>query len=151
MTADAWIDSVTEQNRRANDLGLVVLLGPAGLYAGIAIVNATLIGASQRRRQNRLVALLGATPDQVRRAAVWQAGLTSGAGLLLGIATTVLIGGMTRHAVVRDLADAPRHVDVPMTVPWLPLGAIALTCLLLACLAGVAGARKSGRVPEAAA
>ena len=120
QTADEWIDSVTAETRSANNLGLVVLLGPAGLYAGIAIVNATLIGASQRRRQNRLVALLGATPDQVRRAAIWQAGLTSGAGLLLGAATTVMIGAMTRLAIVRDLADAPGRVDVPMTVPWLP-------------------------------
>ena len=45
----------------ANKLGLWVLLGPAGLYAGIAIVNAVLIGASQRRRQLRTIALLGAT------------------------------------------------------------------------------------------
>src|SRR5215217_6947228 len=38
-TADEWIDSVTAQTRKANNLGLVVLLGPAGLYAGIAIIN----------------------------------------------------------------------------------------------------------------
>ena len=55
---------------------------------------------------------------------------------------------MTRLAIVRDLADAPRHVDVPMTVPWLPLGAIAVTCLLLACLAALAGARTHSPRPQ---
>jgi putative ABC transport system permease protein len=144
-TADRWVDAVTEQNRSANDLGLLVLLGPAGLYAGIAIVNATLIGASQRRREHRLVALLGATPDQVRRTAVWEAALTSGAGLLLGAATTVLVGAMARHAIVRDLAGRVAPADIPMTVPWLPLGATAGTCLLLAALAALSSRGRVSR------
>lgn len=51
LDADDWIDATGEQTRQGNNVGLVILLGPAGLYAAIAIVNATLIGASQRRRQ----------------------------------------------------------------------------------------------------
>ena len=51
LTADAWIDETDEQTRAGNELGLWVLLGPAGLYAAIAIVNSVLVGASQRRAQ----------------------------------------------------------------------------------------------------
>jgi putative ABC transport system permease protein len=139
LTAEEWIDDVAASTRRANNLGLVVLLGPAGLYAAIAIVNATLIGATQRRRQHELVHLLGATPDQVRRAAAWQAALVTGAGLLLGGLTTAFLGWLVRHAIARDLAGT--GVDVPMTVPWLPLAAIAGTCGLLALAAALAGVR----------
>lgn len=147
LTAEEWIDDVSASTRRANNLGLVVLLGPAGLYAAIAIVNATLIGAAQRRRQHELVHLLGATPDQVRRSAVWQSAFVTGAGLLLGGLTTGFLGWLVRHAIGRDLAGT--GVDVPMTVPWLPLGAIAATCAGLALAAALAGVR--GHTPVRAA
>jgi putative ABC transport system permease protein len=140
LPADAWVDRTAAESRHANDLGLLILLGPAGLYAAIAIVNATLIGSAQRRRQRRLVALLGATPAQVRRTALWQAGLTTAAGLLLGGATTVLLGWVVRQAISRDLAGHP----VATTVPWGPLVAVAGLCVALALVAGltaVAGRR----------
>jgi putative ABC transport system permease protein len=132
-----WIDATTAQTRQGNNLGLTILLGPAGLYAAIAIVNATLIGASQRRRQRDLVQLLGASPDQVRRAAIWQAALVCGTGLLLGGATTALLGGLVRRAITADLSG----FAVPLTVPWLPLLGIAVTCLLLTVAAAAAGIR----------
>jgi putative ABC transport system permease protein len=137
LDADDWIDSAAARTRQANNLGLTVLLGPAGLYAAIAIVNATLIGASHRRRQRDLIQLLGATADQVRRSAIWQAVLVCGTGLLLGGATTVLLGWMVRRAVTADLGDA----GVPFTIPWLPLLGIAVTCLLLTVAAAKAGIR----------
>ena len=55
-TADDWIDAPRRRPAGPTTSASTILLGPAGLYAAIAIVNATLIGASQRRRQNRLVA-----------------------------------------------------------------------------------------------
>ncbi|MEU7751323.1 FtsX-like permease family protein [Micromonospora sp. NPDC049101] len=132
-----WIDATTAQTRQANNLGLTILLGPAGLYAAIAIVNATLIGGSQRRRQRDLVQFLGATPDQVRRAAIWQAALVCGTGLLLGGATTVLLGWLVRRAITADLVG----IAVPITIPWLPLLGIGVTCLLLTVAAAAAGIR----------
>ena len=77
-----------QQTRAGNNLGLWVLLGPAGLYAAIAIVNSVLVGASQRRAQLRTVALLGATREQLRRMALWEAGLVGAAALLVGGAVT---------------------------------------------------------------
>ncbi|MGN9811772.1 FtsX-like permease family protein [Micromonospora sp. BQ11] len=132
-----WIDATTAQTRQANNLSLTILLGPAGLYAAIAIVNATLIGGSQRRRQRDLVQFLGATPDQVRRAAIWQAALVCGTGLLLGGATTVLLGWLVRRAITADLVG----IAVPITIPWLPLLGIGVTCLLLTVAAAAAGIR----------
>ena len=104
LTADAWIDEIDEQTRAGNNLGLWVLLGPAGLYAAIAIVNSVLVGASQRRAQLRTVALLGATREQLRRMALWEAGLVGGAALLVGGAVTALVGWTVRAATSADVA-----------------------------------------------
>jgi putative ABC transport system permease protein len=143
LTSGAWIDEVDERTRASNEIGLWVLLGPAGLYAGIAIVNAVLIGASQRRRQLRTVALLGATHDQLRRMAVWEAGSVGAAALLVGGAVVVFVGGLIRYATTRDVPS------VGLTVPWLPLAAIAVTCIGLAVAAALAGARQTVQRPRA--
>jgi putative ABC transport system permease protein len=139
LTSDAWIDHVDAQTRANNRLGLWVLLGPAGLYAAIAIVNAVLIGVSQRRRQLRTVALLGATDDQLRRTALWEAGLVGVAALLVGGAINGFVGWLIRYAITRDVAG------LTLTVPWLSLGAIVVVCAGLALVAALVGARGAAR------
>jgi putative ABC transport system permease protein len=136
VTADAWIDTVDGETRTANNLGLWVLLGPAGLYAAIAIVNATLIGAAQRRRQHHLVRLVGATGAQVRRTALWEAGFVGAAALLVGGLTTGFVGSLVRRSITQDVAD------VPLTVPWLALTTVGATCAALVLAAAAAGARR---------
>ncbi|MGW4155450.1 FtsX-like permease family protein [Micromonospora chersina] len=143
LAADDWIDRTAAATRRANTLGLTILLGPAGLYSALAIVNATLIGAAQRRRPHQLVRLLGATPRQVRRSALWQAALVTGAGLLLGAATTAFLGWLVRRATTADLAGT--GVAVPLTIPWPPLLGIAVVCVALAATAAVTGIPVSRR------
>ena len=139
LTADAWIDETDEQTRAGNELGLWVLLGPAGLYAAIAIVNSVLVGASQRRAQLRTVALLGATREQLRRMALWEAGLVGGAALLVGGAVTALVGWTVRAATTADVGDQP------FTVPWLPLTGIVATCVGLTMVAALVGSRRAVR------
>jgi putative ABC transport system permease protein len=135
LRADDWLDANDAASREANDVGLWVLIGPAGLYAAIAMVNATLIGASQRRQQDEVVRLLGATPRQVRRMAVWEAVLIGGTGLLVGGLITLFCGWVVRFAVTQDVDGAA------LTIPWLPMLGIGVTCLFLVVTAAVAGAR----------
>jgi putative ABC transport system permease protein len=137
LGSEAWIKEVDRETRAANDLGLWVLLGPAGLYSSIAIVNAILIGASQRRRQLQVTQLLGATRQQVRRMAVWEAGLVGAAALLVGGIVTGFVGWLVRRATTADAAE------VALTVPWLPLGAIALTCAGLVLVGALTGSRSA--------
>lgn len=136
LTGDAWIDQVDAQTRANNRIGLWVLLGPAGLYAAIAIVNAVLIGVAQRRTQLRTVALLGATGDQLRRTALWEAGLVGAAALLVGGAITGFVGWLIAYAITRDVSG------VALSVPWLPLGSIGVVCGGLALLAAPVGSAK---------
>ena len=137
LTADDWIDEVDQQTRAGNNLGLWVLLGPAGLYAAIAIVNSVLVGASQRRAQLRTVALLGATREQLRRMALWEAGLVGAAALLVGGAVTGLVGWTIRTSTSANVAEQP------FTLPWLPLAAIVATCAALTLVAALAGSRRA--------
>jgi putative ABC transport system permease protein len=136
VPAATWLRQVDSRNRTANEAALWVLLGPSGLYAGIAIVNAVLIGASQRRRQRRTLALVGATLGDLRAVSMWEAGLVAAAGLAVGLGTTVAFGWLVRQAIDRSVSHAP------MTIPWSPLGAVAGTCLLLTLVAALTGARR---------
>lgn len=135
LIADDWLDANDAASREANNVGLWVLIGPAGLYAAIAMVNVTLIGASQRRRQDAVVRLLGATPRQVRRMAVWEAVLIGGTGLLVGGLITLFCGWVVRFAVTQDIDGAA------LTIPWIPMLGIGVTCIFLVVTAAVAGAR----------
>jgi putative ABC transport system permease protein len=134
--ANDWIDEVDRDTRAANEIGLWVLLGPAALYAGIAIVNSVLMGSTQRRRQLRTVALLGATRGQRRRTAMWEAGLVGVAALIAGGAITACVGWLVRSAIVRQVPGAV------MTVPWLPLSAVLAVCLGLTLVAAAVGTRR---------
>ena len=135
LTADDWLDANDAASREANNVGLWVLIGPAGLYAAIAMVNATLIGASQRRQQDAVLRLLGATSRQVRRMAVWEAVLIGGTGLFVGALITLFCGWIVRFAVTQDIDGAA------LTIPWIPMLGIGVTCILLVVMAAVAGAR----------
>lgn len=135
MSADDWLDANDAASRKANNVGLWVLIGPAGLYAAIAMINATLIGASQRRRQDAVVRLLGATPRQVRRMAVWEAVLIGGTALSVGGLITLFCGWVVRFAITQDVDGAA------LTIPWIPMLGVAVTCIFLVVTAAVAGAR----------
>jgi putative ABC transport system permease protein len=139
LSADAWIDQTDQQTRANNNLGLWILIGPAGLYAAIAIVNSVLVGASQRRAQLRTIALLGATREQLRRMALWEAGLVGTAALLVGGAVTAVVGWTVRAATSADVADQP------LTLPWLPLAAITATCVALTLVAALVGSHRAVR------
>jgi putative ABC transport system permease protein len=134
-TTGDWVDEVDRDTRASNEVGLWVLLGPAALYSGIAIVNAVLMGSTQRRRQLRTVALLGATRGQRRRTAMWEAGLVGVAALLTGAAVTAYVGWLVRAAIVRQVPGAA------LSVPWLPLAAVLAVCLGLTLVAAAVGAR----------
>lgn len=135
LTADGWLDDNDAASREANNVGLWVLIGPAGFYAAIAMVNATLIGASQRRQLDAVVRLLGATPRQVRRMAVWEAVLIGGTGLFVGGLITLFCGWVVRFAITQNVDGAA------LTIPWIPMLGIGVTCIFLVVTAAAAGAR----------
>ncbi|MGA8246731.1 MAG: ABC transporter permease, partial [Nocardioides sp.] len=134
-----WIEQVDTRNRKMNQIGLWVLLGPAGVYAGIGVLNTVLIGALQRRRELDAIRLVGATRRQLRRMALWEAGLVGSSALLVGACVAAGLGWMVRHAIAHDVAGA--HI----TIPWTALISIVLTALGLVLAAGLAGSAAATR------
>ncbi|EGD44369.1 putative membrane protein, partial [Nocardioidaceae bacterium Broad-1] len=143
-TAAEWVGTVSAEARATNTVVLWVMLGPAGVYAAIAAVNAVLIGMSQRRRQTATARLLGATPAQVRRTTLWETVFTGAGALLVGGAIAGFTGWLVRQAVVRDVPDAP------LTLPWQALSGITAACLVVLLAAAVAGAYalRGGEAPD---
>jgi putative ABC transport system permease protein len=72
---------------------------------------------------------------------MWEAGLVGVAALLLGGAVTAYVGWLVRGSIARQVPDAP------LTLPWLPLAAVLVTCLGLTLVAAAAGTRGGSRAP----
>ena len=144
-TTRAWLQAQSDDFRRFNNRALVVLLGPTGAYAGIAIVNTLLVGSLRRRREFVTGRLLGATPRQIRRMIVWESSLVSLAALTIGGGMTATVALLARRAMMAD-------VDVvTTTVPWLTLAGIVITCVVLAVAAALIPASKVLRDAQPAA
>jgi len=126
VLAAQWEAEQADGVRKGNQFGLVLLLGPAAVYSGIAIANTLLMGSLQRRQEFVTSRLLGATSHQIRRMVLWESSLVGMVALSLGTAITVTVGILIRHAMT---AGVP---DVPVTVPWGVLLGIAGLCLILA-------------------
>ena len=126
VPAEEWEKAQSEGVREGNQLGLILLLGPAALYSGIAIANTLLMGSLQRRHEFVTSRLLGATPAQIRRMVLWESSLVGAVALSLGTVITLTVGLLIRHAMTVGLTD------VPITVPWVTLLSICTVCLLLA-------------------
>ncbi|MGI6871135.1 FtsX-like permease family protein [Amycolatopsis sp. 3B14] len=93
-TVDDWI-AATSAKRQDTSTGIMtVIMGLSGLYALIAVVNAVVIAAADRRREFAVARVTGLTRAQVVRSAVLESGAVTGIGLVLGglAATTTLIG-----------------------------------------------------------
>ncbi len=128
-TKAAWIDAADKDLRRNNQLSLWVLLGPAGLYAAMAIANTLLMGSLQRKRELVSTQLIGATKEQLRKMVLWESAIVTMAALALGGAITATVGILVSHSLGAGLESMPIHV------PWASLGSIGGLCLVIAAFA----------------
>jgi putative ABC transport system permease protein len=126
-----WVAQREDALRANNRFGLLILIGPAGLYAAIAIANTLLMGSLSRRHEFVTARLLGATPAQVRRMVLWESTLVGCVALTLGAAISATVGLLIHHAMTAGL-------DASRTVQWPLFGAIGVTCLLVAVGAALA-------------
>jgi putative ABC transport system permease protein len=83
-TVDRWIGATAaDADRLTRDI-MVVLLGMTMLYTAIAMVNAVVIAASNRRREFAAARVAGFGRGQVVGAAFWESQAVVAVGLLLG-------------------------------------------------------------------
>ncbi len=100
-----------------------VVVGMISLFAAIMVVNAFAAVMSHRRAELRRLWLVGATPDQVQRSVVTEAGIVAAVG--------VLVGALASLATIVPFAIARDEGLVPDGQLWLPplvvAGVVVLT------------------------
>jgi putative ABC transport system permease protein len=105
----------------------LVTLGATGVVTGLS--------AAESRPDLATLAAVGAAPRTRRVLAGSQAGVVA----LLGALTGVASGGVSAYAIIRS------QVQLPFTVPWQELGAIALGVPVVATL--IVGLLVRSRLP----
>lgn len=103
----------------------IAVLGLAGLYATIAVVNAVVIAAAERRREFAVARVTGLSRGQVVRAALLESWVVTVIGLVLGVlaalpallAMSAALGTITGFAV--------------LDLPWSLIGATAAGAFVL--------------------
>lgn len=125
------LTAAEDETDRLNRLGMIAILGLSLLYTAIAIANTMVMATGARARDLATLRLSGATSRQVLRMIATEALLVTGVGVLLAAAVT----GITVLALRIGLASRAPTVEVD--VPWVPIGGITLTCLVIALLASL--------------
>lgn len=131
QTMSAWLAGNTSEQDRMNSGIMTVLMGLAGLYTLVAVINAVVIAAADRKAEFATARVTGLDRGQVVRMALVEAGAVTTIGLALGFlgATGTLLG--IGSAVSRFTGHAV------FDVPWVPLGLVALGAFVVVGLTNV--------------
>jgi putative ABC transport system permease protein len=113
--------AATDEGDTINLLNNLVT-GMIGLFAAIMVINAFAAVVSGRRAELQRLHLLGATPTQVERSVLAEAGVVAGIGVLLGLIASL--------ATVVPFAIARDEGVVPNGQLWLPPLLVAATVAL---------------------
>ena len=126
-TLGQWADARVAAQQRGTMGIMAVLMGMSGLYAAIAVVNAIVIAAAERRAEFAVARATGLGRGQVVGMAVIESAAATLIGLLLGagVAAAALAGFYPALAGVRILA-----------VPWSLLGLLTVASLAITAGAG---------------
>ncbi|WP_030159984.1 FtsX-like permease family protein [Glycomyces sp. NRRL B-16210] len=120
QTVGEWVGATAAAEERATLDVMIVLLGMTMLYTVIAMVNAVVIAASDRRREFAAARVTGLGRGQVVRVAFWE----SQAVVLIGL----LLGGLAAAGSYVGVALAIRNLIgiTVVSVQWPLLVALAL-------------------------
>ncbi|WP_369184342.1 FtsX-like permease family protein [Streptomyces sp. Y1] len=129
-------------------IATTTILGPALLYALIAIVNTMVMSTADRRRDFDVLRLAGSVRRQVLGTVALEAVLVVATAAVLALAVTALTQyGTTALINHRILAG---QTTVPLHLPWPALAVAAAVCLALATTAALLPSRLALTRPAAA-
>ncbi|GAA1556775.1 hypothetical protein GCM10009741_71810 [Kribbella lupini] len=117
-TVKEWAEDNAAVEQR-DDTGIfVVLMGLAGVYAAVAVVNAVVMAAAERRREFALARMAGLTRRQVVGIATVES--------LTVVVVGVLLGSVVAGAAMAGIAAGTAQMFgvVVVAVPWRLLGII---------------------------
>ncbi|WP_330334443.1 ABC transporter permease [Streptomyces sp. NBC_00536] len=137
-SADAWLDAWNADHSHFDWITILAIMGPALLYALIALVNTMLMSTSERLRDFGALRLTGGTRPQVLIMVALEAVLVVATAATLGLLLTVA----TQWGTVTLIHDRlPTAGPTPLALPWTVLATSAAICLVLAVLAAAIPAR----------
>ncbi|MCF2531397.1 ABC transporter permease [Yinghuangia soli] len=139
-----WAQGKADVQQDGNDKVFAVLLGLAGVYALIGVINALVIATAERRTEFAVARLSGLERRQVVRMAVVEACAVATIGLVLG--GLVAAAGMAGMAKSTAAATGTAIV----VVPWGTLAATVLGAFAVTVGAAVLTARAATRERPAA-
>ncbi|WP_329210642.1 ABC transporter permease [Streptomyces sp. NBC_01708] len=131
MTRDAWVAAHHPRTGGSTRAGLLLILGIALLYTGIALANTQAMSTSDRVRDLAVLRLTGATASQVLRLVAVEALMVVAVGAFLGGA----VAGLNLLGVRSALALLA--VSSPVVVPWAAVGAVLAACAVAAMVSAV--------------
>lgn len=131
QTVSNWLATNDSEQDKMNSGIFTVLMGLAGLYALLAVINAVVIAAADRKAEFATARVTGLDRAQVVRMALVEAGAVTTIGLVLGFlaASGTLIG--IGSAVSRFTGHAE------FDVPWGPLGLVTVGAFMVVGLTSV--------------
>ncbi|OON72933.1 ABC transporter permease [Streptomyces tsukubensis] len=132
LSRDAWLDRSAEAAEQEGRVLVLVLLGMALFYTGIAIANTLVMAAEQRAGGVLLLRRLGATGGQVVRSVLWETLTVVVVGGVLGIAAA----GVTVLGMARALSQASGDTAA-FPIPWAEMGGVLGGCLVVAMIASL--------------
>ncbi|MFJ8882617.1 FtsX-like permease family protein [Streptomyces sp. NPDC102402] len=128
MTREAWVAAHQPRTGGNTRVGLLLILGIALLYTGIALANTLVMATSDRVRELAALRLTGATKPQVLRLLAVEALIVVAVGAVLGGA----VAGLNLLGVKAALELL--SVSSPVAVPWAGLGAVLAACAAAAAI-----------------
>jgi putative ABC transport system permease protein len=132
-SVEQWAEARGEAQQRSNSGLFAALLGLAGIFTAVAVVNAVVMSTADRRQEFHLSRLAGLTPAQVVMVALVES--------VTVVVVGVLLGSLVAAAALAGIAAGPYGLAA-LAIPWRLLGLIFASALVVV---GVAAALTAGR------
>ncbi len=135
-TVGRWADARVAEQQRGTMGIMAVLMGMSGLYAAIAVVNAVVIAAAERRGEFAVARATGLR----RRQVVVMAAVEAAAVTVIGL----LLGALVAAAALAGFHPGPGGVRI-LAVPWTLFGLLVAVSLAVTTIAGAVTAAAATR------
>jgi putative ABC transport system permease protein len=121
-TVQEWAEAKGDAQQRSNSGLFAALMGLAGIYAAVAVVNAVVMSTADRRREFALARMAGLTRGQVVAVALTESATVVSVG--------VLLGSLVAGAALAGIAAGP-YGFAALAIPWRLLGLILGAALIV--------------------
>jgi putative ABC transport system permease protein len=121
-TVKEWAEAKGDAQQRSNSGLFAALMGLAGIFTAVAVVNAVVMSTADRRREFALARMAGLTRQQVVAVALVESATV--------VITGVLLGSLVAGAALAGVAAGPYGLAA-LAIPWRLLGLIFVGSLIV--------------------